>query len=71
MLRVGEAMGQVPNSVTGERHIEPISMLLGHGVEDIDHIFHDGRVVAFSPMKEGILPTGLGYKMIGASNSCC
>ena len=64
-------MGQIPNSVIWERHIEPISMLLGHGVEDMDHILHDRRVVAFSPVKEGILPTGLGYKMIGASDSCC
>ena len=70
MLRCGETVGQVPNGVTGERHIVPISMLLGHGIEYIDHIFVDRRMVAFSPMKEGIFSASLIHEMIGASDGC-
>ena len=64
-------MGQIPNGVTGERHVVPISMLLGHSIEPVHHILVDRRMVAFSPMEEGIIATSFGYKMVGTSNGCC
>ena len=39
MLRGCESVGEIPDSVAWERHVESISMLFGHGVEDVDHIF--------------------------------